>query len=64
MKNLLCNIGMHRPLSGHSAAFVDVVSRETVFYATCPCGKRWMVDSLNGWGGHQVAAKFRPTEVE
>ena len=64
MKSLLCNFGVHRPLSGHLIAFTDIVSRKTVFYAACPCGKRWMVDSLNCWGGFKVAARWWPVEVE
>ena len=29
--------------------FRDIVSGNTVFEAECPCGKRWMVDSVHGY---------------
>lgn len=41
---LLCRIGIHW-MSGHASLFVDKVSGETVYNATCPCGKEWMVDT-------------------
>ena len=42
---LLCRIGIHW-MSGHTSNFIDIVSGKIVFNATCPCGKKWMVDSL------------------
>jgi hypothetical protein len=54
---VLCRLGVHRPLSGHSHLFVDSVSGKTVFGARCPCGRRWMVDSLYGFLGFKVERK-------
>ncbi len=54
MKNLLCLIGIHRPLKIMDAKFQDVVSKKMVFEAKCPCGKRFMTDSFNGWFGFKV----------
>jgi hypothetical protein len=42
---MLCKIGIHRPLIGHSHNFIDKVSGKTVYDVKCPCGKRWMTDS-------------------
>ena len=51
---LLCVLGIHRPLTGHTSYFVDVVSGKTVYKAVCPCGKEFMVDSLGPFGGFKV----------
>lgn len=53
-KKLLCYIGIHRPLSGHSRSFVDYVTGRTVYAAKCPCGKSWMVDSRLPMQGFKV----------
>jgi hypothetical protein len=50
----LCKYGIHRPLNGHRHNFVDSVSGKTVFTAVCPCGKKWMTDSLFKWFGFKV----------
>ena len=42
---LLCNLGIHRPLTGHKFQFIDKVSGKSVYSAKCPCGKVWLVDS-------------------
>lgn len=42
---LLCNLGIHRPLTGHTFQFIDKVSGNSVYSAKCPCGKVWLVDS-------------------
>ena len=52
--NLLCAIGIHRPLKGHTHNFIDKVSGQTVYNAECPCGKKWMVDSPFSFGGFKV----------
>ncbi len=54
MRKWLCKIGIHRPLHGFHGLFQDVVSHKTVFEATCPCGKKWMTDSLFRWAGYKI----------
>ena len=62
-KKILCSIGIHRPLSGHSYNFIDKVSGKTVYNATCPCGKKWMVDSPFMFTGFKVE-RFTGHNVE
>ena len=50
----LCKIGIHRPLKIKTCLFVDNVSGKEVFSATCPCGKKWMTDSIFGWFGFKT----------
>ena len=53
--NLLCAIGIHRPLTAHVTRFTDF---DKVFYtALCPCEKTWMVDSTNPYLGDKVEVK-------
>lgn len=54
---LMCKIGMHRPLSKHVFSFVDVVSGSGVYKAECSCGKKWLVDSTLGWFGSKMERK-------
>lgn len=54
MTRILCRLGWHRPLFGHEYTFTDALSGKFVYYAQCPCGKRWMVDSLSGMFGIKV----------
>lgn len=49
--NLLCRLGIHRPLKlGKLADFAKVPGKE-VRYATCACGKEWLTTSVFGWFG-------------
>jgi len=54
MKNLLCKLGIHRPLKIKDCNFVDIVSGKEVFNASCSCGKTWLTDSVFGWFGFKV----------
>ena len=56
MKINLCRSGIHRPLTIKDCAFIDQVSHKEVFHACCPCGKRWLTDSIGRWFGFKVAA--------
>jgi hypothetical protein len=60
-KPLLCRLGFHRPLHNHEFAFSDTVSGKDVYYATCPCGERFMVDSLMGFFGFKAHIKNKDT---
>ena len=51
---ILCAHEIHRPLSGHQYHFTDVVDGKSVYTATCPCGKHWMVDSKLRYFGFKV----------
>ncbi len=51
---LLCWLGVHRPLRGHTQSFVDCVSGNDVYDAECSCGRTWMVDSQFGFFGSKV----------
>jgi len=57
LNGLLCSIGLHRPLKGHHHNFIDKVSGNTVYNATCPCGKKWMTDSASKFFGFKVERK-------
>ncbi len=50
----LCDIGIHRPLAIKDCAFIDQVSHKEVFHAVCPCGKKWLTDSVFGWFGFKM----------
>ena len=43
---ILCKLKVHW-MRNHHHNFIDSVSGKTVFNAECPCGKRWMVDTLS-----------------
>lgn len=45
-KELMCKLGIHY-MQNHKHNFVDVVSRKTVYNTVCPCGKKWLVDTLS-----------------
>jgi len=57
--NLLCKIGIHRPLSEHHYDFKDKVSGKTVYNSVCSCGKRWMVNSRWGWFGFKTEKEVK-----
>ena len=54
MRKLLCKLGIHRPLKILNCDFIDRVSGKEVFNATCPCGKKWLTDSVFGWFGFKT----------
>ena len=54
MFRLLCKLGIHRPLTNHEFRFIDRVSGKSVYIAECPCGKKWLTDSLSKWFGFRV----------
>lgn len=43
--SLFCKIGLHW-MRKHSFIFTDVVSGKPVYSTECPCGRKWMVDTL------------------
>ena len=55
--NLLCRIGIHRPLKIKSSNFTDTVSGKTVFNAECSCKKKWLTDGVFGWFGTKTLKK-------
>jgi len=59
MKNILCKLGIHRPLFGHKSNFTDQVSGKMVCNAECSCGILWMTDSRNGWFGTKTKRPFQ-----
>lgn len=60
--HLLCRLGVHRPLRGHSFLFHDIVSGKRVFAARCPCEIRWLTDSLFGFFGFRIKTKYQDDE--
>lgn len=54
MKLLFCNWGLHWRMKLGERLFTDIVSGKSVFDATCPCGKHWMVDSTHGFPTFKV----------
>lgn len=42
---VLCNLGIHRPLKGHTLAFIDRINGDSIYRVTCPCGKKHLTDS-------------------
>ena len=46
---LLCRIGLHWPLKGHTFEFTDWVSGKAVNMTTCPCGRKWMTDTMSSY---------------
>lgn len=61
MFKILCKLGIHRPLKKIQCLFIDKVSGKEVWLCTCPCGKKWMNDSLCGWGGLKVERNYEGT---
>jgi len=53
-RHLLCIAGIHRPLKIKDCAFIDQVTHKEVFNAICPCGKKWLTDSVFGWFGDKM----------
>lgn len=45
----LCWLGLHWRMTVNESLFTDIVSGNTVYSATCPCGIVWMVDSIHGY---------------
>jgi len=60
--NLLCKIGIHRPLRIKSSSFTDAVSGATVFNAECSCKKQWLTDGVFGWFGFRVPKDEKITD--
>ena len=58
MKNLLCLIGIHRPLKVMDAFFLCKITNKMIFHAECSCGKKFMTDNINGWKGFKVERKL------
>ncbi len=54
MDKMLCKIGIHRPLRNYAFGFTDRITLKSVYYAECPCGRQWMVDSRFRFGGFKV----------
>lgn len=55
--NILCKLGIHRPLKNHRYAFTDKVTDLSVYHAECDCGKKWFVDSPLGYFGFKVSVE-------
>lgn len=62
-KTLLCKLGIHRPLKVGYGLFTDIVTGNTVREATCPCGKKWMTDSVFGWFGFKTKREVQSGEI-
>lgn len=58
--NILCRLGIHRPLINREHCFVDRISGASVFRAECMCGKKWLTDSTFGWFGTKVEMEQKP----
>jgi len=54
MKNILCKLGIHRPLKRHKPYFHDHIGQLEVYRAQCPCGKGWMIGGKKRWFGFKV----------
>ena len=52
--NVLCKLGIHRPLKIGSLLFIDKVDGSDVREAVCPCGLKWMTTSVFGWFGFKT----------
>lgn len=52
--NILCKLGIHRPLKIGRYLFTDRVVGKMVRVAECPCGKKWMTDSDNRWFSYRI----------
>jgi hypothetical protein len=53
MKNLLCKLGLHRPINIPTiSSFVDVVAGTPIYIGKCSCGKTWMTEGK--WFGSKV----------
>ena len=61
--NILCRLGIHRPLAKTQVAFRDMVSGKQVWHARCPCGKEWLTDG-NAWTGYRIARDVAQAEVD
>lgn len=57
LSDILCKLGIHRPLNIKHCQFIDTVTHKEVFEAYCPCGKRFLTDSVWGWFGSKVESK-------
>ena len=44
-QKVFCKIGLHWPMRNHTIAFLDIVNSKQIYYAECPCGEKWMVDT-------------------
>ena len=64
MKNILCVLGIHRPLSGHRFCF-GLPGMRAVYGAQCPCGVSWIASGKDRWHGSKlrcVAHNFKPED--
>lgn len=52
--NIFCKIGIHRPLTIGNIVFIDQLTENTVYDATCSCGIEWFTDSCFGWFGYRI----------
>jgi len=59
MKEILCKLGLHRPLFGHKSNFTDCVSGKMVYNTECKCGILWLTDSRNSWLGSKMKRPFQ-----
>ena len=48
--NLLCKLGIHRPLTLKGTAFFDVVSGRAVHRTSCPCGQAYLTTGGRWFG--------------
>lgn len=45
LKKISCKIGLHWPMSKHVFKFVDDIAGDMIYYAVCPCGKTWRIET-------------------
>jgi hypothetical protein len=59
MKLLFCNLGLHWRMKLGEHLFTDIVSGRAVYSATCPCGRKWMVDTAHGFPSFKVEREIK-----
>jgi hypothetical protein len=47
--NLFCKLGLHWRMKIDNCLFIDAICWRQVYAATCPCKRKWMVDSKHGF---------------
>jgi len=53
MRQLLCRLGIHRPLYLLRFLHIDTSTGEFVYLSTCPCGQHWLNAGFK-WFGFKV----------
>jgi hypothetical protein len=53
MRQILCRLGIHRPLKLIKFKYVDPSTGELVFISKCPCGQHWLNAGYK-WFGFKI----------